>query len=144
MKYYFEREGKKEEVKTERWVWGVIYKDGSELHQFEQSGVFHQVGEIDQDKIKMACLYNFAEWQKKKDFSKMSKIIYLPWQPEMRLIHKYRNIRPAGYDEFAFRIYLFGYKYKDSYLYYYVLPNDRVVLSPEDNIDLTLFNLEQK
>ena len=117
MKYIFTNKETNErtEVKPERWVWGVIYKDGTELHQFSEDGTFHQVGEIDQDKIKIACLYSFKEWQKRKDFSKMSKIIYLPWHEEkedgakMRLIHKYRNIRPAGYDEFAFKIYLFGF-----------------------------------
>jgi len=150
MKYYFEKEGEREEVKIERWVWGVIYKDDTELHQFENSGRFHQIGEVDQDQVKMACLYNFAEWQKKKDFSKMSKIIYLPFQNQaedgskMKLIHKYRNIRPAGYDEFVFRIYMFGFTFGNKQCFYYVLPNDRFVVSPEDNIDLTLFNLEQK
>jgi len=80
----------------------------------------------------------------------MSKIIYLPFQNQaedgskMKLIHKYRNIRPAGYDEFVFRIYIFGFTFGNKQCFYYVLPNDRFVVSPEDNIDLTLFNLEQK
>lgn len=102
-----------------------------ELHQFGDDGIFHQVGEIDQDRVQLVTLYRYDD---------MTKRVDIPFREGMKLIHKYRNVRPAGYKDFI-RVYMFGYKYEGSHAFYFILPDDRVILSPTDDIDLTLFDL---
>lgn len=137
MKYLYNDNGTKIEVEPERWVWGVIYNDETELHQFEapankdSDGIFHRVGEIDQDRVKMAVLYKYNDPKKRID---------LPWQPGMKLIHKYRNIQPYYKDHFV-KIYMFGYKLGNQSHFTFILPDDRIILSPEDNVDLIQFSL---
>lgn len=118
-------------VSIERWVWGVIYKDGRELHQFGNDGIFHRIGEIEQENISMATLYRYDD---------MTKRIDIPWREGMKLIHKYRNTRPAGRTDFV-KTYMFGYKNGDEFSYIFILPDDRIIFSPKDDIDLTKFNI---
>jgi hypothetical protein len=122
------------EAELERWGWGVIYKDGRELHQFGDDGTFHQIGEVDQNQIKMAVLYKTDDMKKRID---------IPWREGMKLIHKYRNfIFEVGTEkERKARIIIFGYKYQDQFNLNYVLPDDRIVQSPEDDVDLTKFEI---
>ncbi len=132
MKYIFKKTG--EEVTPERWQWGVVYKDGSELKQFDGNGNFHQVGEIEQDKIKLAVLYKPSE---------PSKRIDIVWQEGMRLIHKYRNIKPFYLKDFV-KVYIWGYKQGKNYHFNFVLPDDRIVMSNQDNISLEKFELQRE
>ena len=121
-----------EKVELERWVWGVLYKDGTELHQFDDKGVFHRIGEVEQDKVNLFSLYKYED---------PSKRIDIPMQKGMRIIYKYRNIKPYYLDHFV-RIFLVGYRVtKDSYNYLFILPDDRIIMSPVDNIDLSTFDL---
>lgn len=134
--YQFNRDGVMEEVQPEQWGWGVIYKDGSELHQFGENGVFHQFKEIEQDKVELFAMYKLDDMSKRYDFVVSE---------DMKLIHFYRNIRPAHLTYFI-KIYVFGYEkniggrnYKNLF---FILPDDRVVISDKDEIDLIKFNLE--
>lgn len=122
------------EVQPERWVWGVVYTDDTELHQFDASGKFHQVGEIDQDRVKLAALYKFDD---------ITKRIDLPWRPGMRLIHKYRNVilNAKMPDEVRAKVYMFGYKLGEQHHFTFVLPDDRIIISPADDIALSKFKL---
>ena len=135
MKYLFLRDGKPEEVAVERWVWGVIYKDNSELHQFDDKGNFHQIKEIKWEEVKMFTMY------RSDDINKRIDLLVLP---DMQVFHFYRNVRPAGQDKFI-RIYVFGYKTRGSSeaVYNFILPNDRVLISNKDNVDLTKFELNR-
>jgi len=128
--------GAEETVQPETWVWGVIYKDDTELHQFGADGTFHQIGEVDQDKIKMACLYRY-------DDPKMQKRIDLPWREGMRLIHKYKRYGfDHGTDEFRkVTIYVFGYKFEGKSSFIYILPDDRIIFSPYEDVSVTNFNI---
>lgn len=123
------------EVQPERWVWGVIYKDDTELHQFGDDGIFHQIGEVKQDQIKMAVLYRYG--------GPLERRIDIPWRDGMKLIHKYRNIvlNAGNLQEKRIKIYIFGYKYGDQYNLNYVLPDDRMVQSPKDDVELILFGI---
>ena len=127
LKWFF----KGEEVKLERWTWGVVYKDGTELHQFDSEGVFHQIGEVAQDNVKMFCMV-------KSDGS--GKRIDLPLESGMRLIHKYKMVKAHYLPDFV-RIYCFGYKKGDHYHFNFILPDDRLVQSTFENIDLPNYNL---
>lgn len=139
MKFTFNREGKIEEVAMERWAWGIIYEDGTELRQFGDDGTFHQVGEIEQERIKMAMIYKTGE----DNVPAGKPMIMIPWRKGMKLIHKYRNIRPAGHPKFI-KVYMFGYKDGSHYHYNFVLPDDRIISCPFDNIDLTKFGIIPK
>ncbi len=124
-------------VEGERWQWCVIYDDDTELRQFSNDGQFHQIGEIEQDRIKLAVLYKPDEPTKRID---------IVWQKGMKLIHKYRNVKPFYMDKFV-RVYMFGYRagVKDKYSYHYnfILPDDRIIMSNKDNIDLVKFELQR-
>lgn len=134
--YQFNRDGVMEKVKPERWGWGVVYKDGAELHQFGEDGVFHQFREIEQEKVSLFVMYRLEDMNKRHDVLMSEK---------MKMIHFYRNIRPAHLDHFI-RIYVFGYEKKIGGRTYknlfFILPDDRVVVSDTDNVDLIKFNLE--
>jgi len=47
----------KEVIEPERWIWGVVYKDGTELHQFGNDLIFHQIKEIKWAEVKMFTMY---------------------------------------------------------------------------------------
>ena len=136
MKYIFNRKGKPEEVKLERWVWGVIYKNDTEFHQFGKKGDFHQIKEINWKEVKMFTMY------KSEDINKRIDLLVLP---DMQVFHFYRNVRPAGQDKFI-KVYVFGYKTRGSSetVYNFILPDDRVLISNKDNVDLTRFELNRK
>jgi len=133
MIYTFIKNGEPEEVKPERWVWGVVYKDDSELHQFGNDKIFHQIKEIKWEEVKMFTMYKYDDMERRIDLLVM---------PEMQLFHFYRNIRPAGIDHFI-KVYVFGYKIKETsrVCYHFILPDDRIIISNRDNIDLTKFEL---
>lgn len=141
-KWHFNRDGKLEEVPVERWAWGVLFKDGSEMHQFDAQGIFHQVGEIDQDKVKLWILYKVGPENKRID-------IALP--EGARLIHKYKRyvFNAAELNdgdkskEKRVTVYVFGYKLGDRFHFNYILPDDRIVQSTEE-IPLDGFNIMPK
>lgn len=143
MIYTFNRNENLEEVKEERWVWGVVYKDDTELHQFEDGdcsgsscrGTFHQIKEIKMGNVKLFSMYKLKNPDKRIDLVVM---------PEMQLFHFYRNVKPF-YSEDFIRIYVFGYKIRDTSraCYHFILPDDRLVISDKDNIDLTKFELRR-
>lgn len=133
MKFYFNREGQKEEVALEQWVWVVQYNDGSELHQFEinqenqDEGVFHQVGEIKQEEVKRFIL-------SKSDQSKNICIVV----PEgAKLVHKYVNVGMiTGGKRYEAKTYVFGYKVGGQHFLNYILPNDLIIQSTDPALKL--------
>lgn len=131
-KYTFTRDGIEEEVKLERWVWGAIMKDGTELHQFDESGHFHQIGEVDQSRLQMFCLYKPDEPLKRID---------MPFSEGMKLVHKYRNVK-LWYKEDWTRVYMIGFKKAGQHSLIYVLPDDRIIFSDSDSINLDLFEIK--
>jgi len=126
------------EVSIERWSWGVIYNDNTELHQFqdgEPDGIFHRIQEIDWSRVKMFSMY------KSDDIKKRIDILVTP---EMQVFHFYRNIKPFYLEGFV-KVYVFGYKIKGTSetVYNFILPDDRVLVSSKDNVDLSLFELQR-
>lgn len=107
-----------------------------ELHQFGNDGKFHRIGEIDQDRIEMASFYFYDDYS-------MKKRIDIPFRPGMKLIHKYRNIKPSGHKNFI-KVYMFGYKYEGMHTIFFILPDDRIIVCPDDQLDLTRFDLTNK
>lgn len=150
MEYIFKRKNKDgsekiEEVEKERWGWSVLYKDGSELHQFDENLKFHQFKEIEMDKVKLFCMNKLSD---------PYKWFYIPVNDRIKIFHFYRNIRPANSSVF-YKIYVFGYKFKGSNkydqngnvvkqnaVYNFILPDDKIITSPVDNVDLTKFGIK--
>ena len=113
-----------EEVMLEKWAWGVVYKDGTEFHQFDNDFNFHRIGEIDQSQVKMFTLYQ-PKGEGRID-------IFIPEDKEVSLIHKYRNIvfNAGTSEETRKRVYIFGYKVKGGQPHYnFVMPNGTIVQS---------------
>jgi len=128
--YFTNIEGKKEEVKLEDWVWGVVYKDNKELQQYELVnggellGVFHQFKEIKQDEVRLFVMRNLKTGQR-------FDIV----RPEgAQLFHFYRNCgsqrtEDKG-DAIKFnKIYVFGYKLGKQTTYHYILKNNTLLIA---------------
>lgn len=125
-KWFFKnKDGAREEVKPERWAWGVIYKDNTEMHQFDKDGIFHQIGEVDQSRVKFFVMYKVGPENKRVD-------IYIP--EDAKIIHKYRNFcfNFGTPKEFKARIYVFGYKRGNATHLNYIMPDDNIIQSSED------------
>ena len=129
---YTNEKGEVEIIEKEKWCWGAIFEDGSELRQFDDKGIFHRVGEIDQSKLSMFVLYKDGDESKRID---------MPFQKGMKLIYKYRNIRPYYLDHFV-KVYILGYKFESRYAFNFILPDGRRIISPLDNTDLAKFNVK--
>jgi hypothetical protein len=130
--YKFNRDGVVENVEEERWQWGVLYNDNSELRQFDASTeTFHQFQEIDWKKgVKMFILLSG------------NKRIDVPVSADMQVFYYYKNIKPFYKDAFQ-KIFIFGWKsYKTGATsYHYILPDDRIIATDNDSIDLVNFQL---
>ena len=136
MQYFLTKDdGTKIEAQPERWCWDVRYQDGAGLQQFGEDGVYHQVKDIDQEKIALAVLYRFDD---------PDKAILIPWKEGMKIIHFYVNVHSAEqHADIAdrARVYVFGYKDGNQTHYTHILPNDQMIYSSDRNIDLTKFDL---
>lgn len=108
MDYKFFRKdlGKWIPASPETWQWEVTYDDGSYFKQFGDDGIFHQFAEIDQTRL--AVFKMVSQEHPKEQYS----ILFS--DPDMKLIHFYRNIvLNAGTDEEEkLKIYCFGYEKK--------------------------------
>ena len=95
---YTNEKGEIEIVELEKWIWGVVYKDGTELHQFDKDGNFHRLAEINQKEVELFTMYE-SEGTGRYD-------IVMP--EGARIIHKYRNIRPYYMNKFV-KVYMFSF-----------------------------------
>lgn len=129
--FKFNRNGKEERVLLERWVWVAIYKDGTYLKQFdEETGLFHQIKEIDQDKLDVFVMQSVQEQTKRYE---------IHFKEGMKLIHYYRvSVLEKGTpNETKIKIYYFGYsekmgEYKRSRVVLQIYPNDVVAIVSDD------------
>jgi hypothetical protein len=130
--------GTPDEIKALRKEWDIkieipIAPVKEELYQFDNDGVFHRVGEIRQDDIEMFVMYRLDD---------QSKRIDLPWQDGMKLVHKYKMVKPYYLENFV-KCYCVGYKFNGQHSFLFILPDDRIVYSPVENVDLSRFQLTQ-
>ncbi len=138
-KWLFERDGKEEEIALEKWIWGVVYDDGTELHQFDDAGRFHQIGEVDQSRVTMFVLYQ------PKGVGDGRIDILIPQGKEISLVHKYKHyIFDAGtQSEHRAKVYCIGYKLKGGHTHMnYIMPNGAIVQGfGENDVQLSQFGL---
>ena len=133
MQYTFNRDGVVEQVDAEKWVWGVVYKDDTELHQFAGDGTFHQFREIDQANVKMFVMYQL-DTDKRYDMAVTE---------DMQIFHFYRTLmlNQGAEDSRIVKVYVFGWKHNGSVSYNYIMPDDRLLTANHDLQDLTLYNI---
>lgn len=124
--------GKDDEIEVIRFKMKIpILPHRAELHQFGSDGKFHQIGEIEQEKVELFVMYKLSDPSKRID-------LVLP--EGAKIIHKYRNIKPFYKPNFV-KVYMFGYKLGDQYAHHFILPDDRIIISNADNVNLETFNL---
>lgn len=102
---FFDPELKRDiDVDRERWGWVAVYKDKTELHQFDdKTKRFHQFKEINQSQLERFVM---RAWHTEQVFS-------IFFKPEiMKLIHFYRNaILEYGTErERRLKFYFFGFE----------------------------------
>lgn len=136
-KYKFTNaEGVTEEITLERWAWGVVYNDDTELRQFDADygGRFHQFKEIDQERVKMFIIY--------RTDSDLKARIDIVVHPDMQLFYFYRRLILDNRNRKT-SVYVYGWKNRitGAMTYNYILPDDRIVTADHDIADITAFNI---
>lgn len=120
-----------EDVPLRRWVWAATYQDGTELHQYGDDGNFHQIGEIDQKKMRFFTLYRSDNPQKRID---------MPINPGMKVFLTYKRVK-AYYLEDEVTVYCLGFKAGAHHTFFFILPDDRIIISNKENVDLPTYAL---
>jgi hypothetical protein len=104
-KFFRKDLGKWIKASPEEWQWEATYEDGTSLKQFGDDGIFHQFVEIDQKRLAVFKMVS-------PDHPEIYTLLFS--DPEMKLIHFYRNIvfNAGTESEKRIRIYCFGYEKK--------------------------------
>lgn len=134
--YKYENEdGEIDEMEnSERWNWGVVYEDGEELHQFGQDGWFHSITEVDQERVDLFSMY-------KPDGSDRHD---LKVTDDMQIFHFYRHVHASYFENHddTVKVYVYGFKKDGTASYHFILPDDRLIVSDTDAVDLPNFQLQ--
>lgn len=106
----------------------------TELHQFDKDGKFHLIGEVDQSRLKMFSVYKPTDPTKRID---------LPIVEGMKIIYKYKNVHAYYFDKLGdtVKVYVAGYKSGGAHSFLFILPDDRIIFSDREDVDLVRFNL---
>ena len=125
---YKDKEGNT--ISPKRYAWGVIYKDGTELHQF-QDNEYHQISEVDFGSVEKLLVYRFPD--KEQVFTTLVTKEVKPF--------KFHYMTKPPWSPRFLRTDVFGLKWKGSkhVIYIHILPNDNVVVSPHDRVDIPRF-----
>lgn len=104
-----------------------------ELKQFGNDGMFHKFAEIDQSRVEMFIMYKPDDLTKRIDMPAHG----------VQFFHFYRNLilRFGTPEERRLRVYVFGYRNGDTAAYHFILPDDRIIISNKDNVELERFNI---
>ena len=133
--FYTDEEGLRQEVAIEPWVWGAIMKDGSEIKQFDaEKSQFNRFSDLKQEELSLVLLF------KPEDFSKR---IFLPVEEGMQVVLLKRTtiFEAATPEERRADVYVFGYKKGSASNFFYILPDDRIVMSQDFNLDFIKFGI---
>lgn len=136
---YTQKDGTSIEIPLERFIWGVVYKDGSHIKQFDENGKYHQIGEVEQDRAKRFLLH------KPNPSDGVRIMIEVP--EGAKLVHKTKNYGSfiVGQDpqigKNEIRIFVIGYKLKGRSFFTYVLPDDRIIQSEDENLKLSEYGI---
>lgn len=134
--YKYENEdGEIEQMENEeRWNWGVRYENGEELHQFGNDGWFHSITEVVQDRVDLFSMYKPHDMSQRHD---------LKVTEDMQIFHFYRHVHASYFEDTSdtVKVYVYGFKKDGTASYHFILPDDRLIVSDIDNVDLTNFDV---
>ena len=121
------KDNKGNEVKPKKYTWKVVYKDGSTLEQFE-NGQYHYISEVDFGSVERLIVNRFEDKQ---------NIFTTLVTPETKLFI-YHYITKPHWSKVFLRTEVFGLKWKGSSnaVYVHILPDQNVVISPHDKVDI--------
>jgi hypothetical protein len=63
-KFYRKETKKWEKVEPVLWIWVAIYKDETFLRQFDDTGIYHQINEINKSMLEVFIMENIKTHQK--------------------------------------------------------------------------------
>jgi len=137
MEFLYNKDGQDISVPVERWIWGVLYNDGTELRQFDKNGRFHRFAEINQPEVKMFTMHRFDD---------IGKRIDMVVKGDCQLFHFYRvigTLDPSSEKQKKVRIFCFGWKDRKTgaMSYNYILPDDRMITADHDVASLNKFGV---
>lgn len=125
--YTFYRDGVPEQVERETWRWVAVYRDGTELHQFDDAtGEFHQFSEIDQSRLGVFRMVHDE-----------LRPVAIPFEPtSMKLIHFYRriNLNVGTEDEQHFTVYMAGFERGGVKHLLGIMPDGEIVLADDAEV----------
>ena len=123
---FVSRDGQ-EIAQPERWSWIAYYDTGEVIRQFDEHKMeYHYLDEIDQSKAKVFSMTNGI------------KEIKLNIPKGSQLVHFYDNIiqHPIGGKPTRHRLYCFGHESEDQRTIYTILPNDFIVETVPEKIQV--------
>lgn len=130
MQYTFTENGKDINVPLEKWAWHVLYKDGTELKQYDDAGRFHQFKEIDQSKVAVFEMVSTENPALRHSIDMA--------QGFDQIFHFYRrsrlNIGTGAETHLCF--YCFGAKVGGVSIYHFIMPDNRLVITTNRDIKL--------
>lgn len=137
MEYKFFRISTKEWEKVDLvdWVWEAKYKEGkADLKQYGDDGIFHQIAEIDQRKLKVFVMRSI----------RTGHVTLMMFPKGAKLVHLYQNhiLEYGSPDQRNIRIFVFGYELPDSKVIMAIMPDGSLVHT--NNIeDLKLISFDK-
>lgn len=109
-------------VELNQWVWLVVYKDGTQLKQFDDNGVFHNfTKEVDQSQVAVLVVYNYKEPDKQVS-------VEVPEGAELFFGHRTSGTFPSTNKK---RVCFFGYQNHC----FYIKENGAVHFSQDSNLN---------
>lgn len=115
-----------EEVTLESWMWVATYEDGTEFLQYDSRGIFHQINEIDFDKLVRFTMI------KTDNTDLQHSMVIGPNMKPFFFIRRgiFKHTQP---DEERLAAYVFGYQDRETgrQMYHFILPDDRLVITED-------------
>lgn len=134
-KWVFIEDGKEIEIPLEAWSWHVVYKDGTELSQFDRvpsadgKRHFHQFKEIVQENVVLFEMVNTEKPELRYS---------IDVEEGMQIFHFYRRsiLEQGTPRETRIVFFVFGYKANGVGRYHFILPDNRLVITSNKDIKL--------
>ena len=108
-----------------------------ELHQYDDQGFYHQIGEVEQERVREFCVYRLGEIGS-------GNMFIMRFDPEcMRLVYLYKRFHYQGWSDInkTVRIPVFGYNKGDQMHRIAILPDDRFIMTDRDVFNFDLYGI---
>jgi len=123
-----------EEIKTEMQI--PVEPEQDEIRQYDPDGTFHSITDVDLDRVDKFVMHRWDD---------ITERVIVPVRENMKIFHVYKNFHDMRWNDAntTARVFCFGFEMEDlnRSVYYYILPDDTVILSDSPDIDLAQYNL---